>query len=312
VLSRKSTSIDFLAILANSRIGMMKIASPHLRGLAITTAGVLVITPDSLLVRLIETDVWSLLFYRGLFVALALSAFISIRFRREMPSFIRAVGWVGVLAGCFSAVSNILFVLSLTLTTVANTLVIVSAAPLFAAVFSRVVLKEAIAPLTWLAVLVVFIGIVAIFSGSFGRGSLIGGICAIGAAFFFAGHLTSLRYKKGTNMLPAVALGGLFTALAVFPLAAPLSVNSLDLALLAVMGFVMLPIALGLIALGPRLIPAPEVGLLVLVEAILGPYWVWLVINEVPAVQTISGGVLILGTLVVHTAYMLRRETSPC
>jgi drug/metabolite transporter (DMT)-like permease len=287
----------------------MRIASPHLRGLAITATGVLVITPDSLLVRLIETDVWSLLFYRGLFVALALAVFFAIRFGREMPSFTRAVGLVGVLAGCLSAVSNILFVFSVTLTTAANTLVIVSAAPLFAAVFSHVFLKEAIAPLTWLAVLVVFTGIAAIFSGNFGGGSLIGDLCAIGAACFFAGHLTALRYKKGTNMVPVVALAGLLTALVAFPFAAPLSISSRDLALLAVMGFVMLPVAFGLITLGPRLIPAPEVGLLVLVEAILGPYWVWLVVSEVPAVQTVLGGILILGTLLVYTAYMLRRET---
>jgi len=187
--------------------------------------------------------------------------------------------------------------------------VIISAAPLFAAVFSRVVLKEAIAPLTWLAVLVVFIGISAIFFGSIGGGSLIGDLCAIGAACFFAGHLTALRYKKGTNMMPAVALAGFLTAVVAFPLAASLSINSRDLALLALMGFVMLPVALGLIALGPRLISAPEVGLLALVEAILGPYWVWLVVNEVPAVQTVLGGILILGTLLVHTAYILRRKT---
>ena len=144
---------------------------------------------------------------------------------------------------------------------------------------------------------------------------MIGDLCAIGAACFLGrttgrfGHLTALRYKKGTNMVPAVALAGLLTALAVLPLSAPLSVNTHNLALLAVMGFVMLPIALGLIALEPRLIPAPEVGLLALVEAILGPYWVWLVINEVPAVQTVLGGILILGTLLVHTVHMLRRET---
>ena len=164
MLFRKSVPIEQLGVPAILRVGTMKIASPHLRGLAITATGVLVITPDSLLVRLIETDVWSLLFYRGLFVAVALFAFFTIRFGREMPSFIRAVGRVGILAGCLSAVSNILFVLSLTLTTAANTLVIVSAAPLFAAVFSWLILKESIAPLTWLAVVVVFAGIARSFS----------------------------------------------------------------------------------------------------------------------------------------------------
>ena len=289
----------------------MNIASPHLRGLAVAATGVLVITPDSLLIRLIDTEVWTILFFRGVFVALALLAFFAVRFGSTAPKLLLAVGYAGVLSALLVAASNILFVLSISLTSVANTLVIVSAAPLFAAMHSRIFLKESIAPRTWIAVLVVFIGIAAIFSGNLGGGALIGDLCAIGAALFFSGHLTTLRYAKNINMVPAVALAGVFTALAVLPLAAPYLVSIHDLALLAAMGLVMLPLAHGLIALGPRLIPAPEVGLLILLETILGPFWVWLVIGEVPAVQTFFGGVLILGTLVVHTAYTLRRETAP-
>jgi len=289
-------------------VGKLKIESPHIRGVAITGAGVLLVSPDSLLVRLIETDVWSLLFYRGLFVALALVVFFAIRFDREMPNLFLAVGWVGILAGCLTTVSNILFVLSLTLTTTANTLVIFSVAPLFAAIFSRAVLKEAIEPVTWFAALVVFVGIVVIFSGSLGGGSLLGDLCAILASCFFAACLTALRYKKGTNMVPSVAFAGLLTALVVFPFASPFLINFCDFSLLVIMGFIVLPVGHGLITLGPRLISAPEVGLLVLVEAVLGPYWVWLFINEVPAAQTILGGIVILGTLVIHTVYILKRD----
>ena len=288
----------------------MSLCSPHLRGLAVAATGVLIITPDSLLVRLVETDVWTILFFRGVLVALALVAFFGVRLGRATPDIFLTMGRAGILSGILAAASNILFVVSLTLTSVANTLVIVSAAPLFAAIHSRIFLREAISPRTWIAVLVVFIGIAAIFSGNLGGGALIGDLCAIGAALFFSGHLTTLRYAKHLNMVPSVALAGLFTALAVLPLAAPLSVSLRDLVLLTVMGFVMLPLALGLIALGPRLIPAPEVGLLILLESVLGPFWVWLVIGEVPAVQTFYGGVLVLGTLAVHTAYVLRRETA--
>ncbi len=288
----------------------MSLCSPHLRGLAVAATGVLIITPDSLLVRLVETDVWTILFFRGVLVALALVAFFGVRLGRATPDIFLTMGRAGILSGILAAASNILFVVSLTLTSVANTLVIVSAAPLFAAIHSRNFLREAISPRTWIAVLVVFIGIAAIFSGNLGGGALIGDLCAIGAALFFSGHLTTLRYAKHLNMVPSVALAGLFTALAVLPLAAPLSVSLRDLVLLTVMGFVMLPLALGLIALGPRLIPAPEVGLLILLESVLGPFWVWLVIGEVPAVQTFYGGVLVLGTLAVHTAYVLRRETA--
>ena len=266
------------------RIGVqtcaMKITSPHLRGLAVPATGVLIITPDSLLVRLIDADAWTILFYRGVFVALSRAIFFAVRFGRTAPAHLMAIGRTGILSGLLAAGSNILFVVSLTLTTAANTLVIVSIAPLFAALHSRIFLKERIAPRTWIAVLVVFIGIAAIFSGSLGGGALIGDLCAIGAALFFAGHLTTLRYAKHLNMVPSVALGGIFTALAVLPLAAPFAVSAGDLALLAVMGLVMLPVALGLIALGPRLIPAPEVGLLILLESILGPLWVWLVVGE--------------------------------
>lgn len=286
----------------------MKIANPHLRGLAITAMGVLIITPDSLLVRLTDTDAWTILFYRGAFITLAICIFCAFKYGRTAPALFLAVGRVGVLAGFLAAGSNILFIVSVTLTTVANTLVIVSAAPLFAAIYSRVFLKETVELRTWIAVLVVFAGIAAIFSGSLGGGALLGDISAIGAALLFSAYLTTLRYAKNVNMVPAVALSGFFTALAVIPFAAPLLVSAHDFALLAVMG-IMLPLALGLISLGPRLIPAPEVGLLILLESVLGPFWVWLAINEVPAVQTVFGGILILGTLVVHTLYMLKRET---
>ena len=286
----------------------LTVGNPHIRGLVITALGVLIITPDSLLVRLIGTDAWTILFFRGAFLALSLALFIIVRFGRETLNVTLAIGRVGILSGFLAAGSNTLFVISITLTTVANTLVIVSAAPLFAAIYSRLFLKETIAAQTWVAVLIVFLGIASIFSGSFASGVLLGDICAIGAALFFAGHLTALRHAKSVNMVPAVALSGLITMLVVLPLAAPFSISVNDLILLAVMGFFMLPIALGLITYGPRLIPAPEAGLLILLESILGPFWVWLVIEEVPAIQTFFGGVVILGTLAVHTAYMLRIE----
>jgi drug/metabolite transporter (DMT)-like permease len=107
-------------------------------------------------------------------------------------------------------------------------------------------------------------------------------------------------------MLRPLALGALLTAVGAVPFAYPLSISGSDLAIAALLGLVVLPVSLELIWRGPRYIPAPEVSLILLLEAILGPAWIWLVLGEGPTVQAVLVGALILGTLAIH--FMLARR----
>ena len=279
----------------------------YARGLALATAGIVLLSPDSLLIRLIETDVWTLLFWRGLLSALTLGAFLAFRYRAGTVSAFGAIGGLGVVAAVLMAGSTVLFVTSIRLTTVANTLVIFSAAPLFSAALSRVFLGETVPRLTWAAVIAVFAGIAIIFAGSLGGGALVGDLSAVGAPFCFAGALVIFRRARAVDMTPTIVLMGLVLAVGAAPLAAPLAVDARALAYLLVLGALVVPVSFALMVTAPRYLPAPDVALVTLLVAVLGPLWVWLALAEVPARETFLGGAVILITLILRSAAGLRR-----
>ncbi len=109
-------------------------------------------------------------------------------------------------------------------------------------------------------------------------------------------------------MIPANVLGNLSVVLIVLLLGAqPLAVTTAEAGLLLLLGGVILPISFAMITLSPRYLRAPEVSLILLIETVLGPIWVWLVLAEVPHFRTLVAGALILGTLLIHTSYSLRK-----
>ena len=282
----------------------------HVRGLLIVGLGVVALSPDSLLVRLISTDQWTLLFWRGVLMTVGLTAALAVAKGPSLSAAFRAVGWAGLLAGILFTGSNIFFVTSLTHTDVANTLVILSTVPLFAAALNYLFLAEPVPLRTWLTILVAVASIALIVSRSVEFGSAWGDLAALGAAVCQAGTFVVMRRHRSVNMIPAMAISGVFTALAVAPFAAPLDVSPRDAGLLLLLCLIVLPTAFGLIALGPRYLPAPEVGLVMLLEVVLGPLWVWLVIGEEPTVQAIIGGGMLLTALTVHYGIALRRAAA--
>lgn len=271
-------------------------------GLAIALLGVLVLTPDALLIRLVEADRATLLFWRVLLEGLTLWAFLALYYRRRLPAVILAMGRIGLLAVAVFALSTILFVTSITLTAVANTLFILSTAPLFAALISWLVLRERVARRTWIAIVCALVGIGIILMGGLGGGTVLGDTLAVGAALSLAAQLTIARHARSVNLVPALATAMLLVALlAAFSYAQPLSISRSDARWLGLLGFVVLPVAFGLLTLAPRYIPSPEVSLIMQLEAVLGPLWVWLGVGEVPPIATFIGGGLVLVTLVIHS-----------
>ena len=281
---------------------------PHLYGILITIAGVLILSPDGLLVRLVSVDSWTVLFWRGLLFSIGILGFYLFRYGVGTVGLIKVMGRRGLLAAGLFTLSTTFFVLAITHTSVANALVIIATAPLFAALFSWIFLKETISLSTWIAILVCIGGISLIFIGSMGGGSRIGDLYAIACAFGIAGQVTTVRHARSVDMVPSLGLAGIMTAIIAFPLATPLSINGEDLTYLCLLGLLVLPIAFGLITIGPRYISAPEVSLIMLLESIFGPLWVWLVLSEVPRPETVTGGALVIITLIIHTAVTYRKK----
>ncbi len=286
----------------------------HIKGLGITTLGVLVLTPDSLLVRLIGLDTWTMVFWRGGLTMLSLTAALSLYYRSETLARFLAIGRTGLAIAVMFTLSSVLFILALNNTSVANTLVIIAAAPLMAAILTRVFLAEPVPLRTWIAILAAGAGIVVLVSDSPRGGTLAGDLAALGTAAGLAVNFSLIRRGRARNMIPAMALSGGLSALAMLPLAAPLAVASGQVWMLLLLGLVILPLAFGLTALGPRYLPAPEVALILLLETVLGPFWVWLVLNEVPSRFALIGGAIVVATLFLHSLAALvaqRRRASP-
>jgi len=282
--------------------------SDHRKGLFLTFTAVLILSPDALLVRLIECDLWSLLFWRCLLTGGVTSLFLVVRYRwRFWHSFV-ATGRTGLLSALVLCCGSLLFVSSLKQTAAANTLIILAATPVFSSLFSYLFLREKIALRTWLAILICFGGILLLFSGSLKSGLLLGDLLALGATLMWAINLVILRRGRAVNMIPANVLGNLLVIPIVLLLGAqPLTVSTVDAGYLLLLGGLVLPVSFAMITLGPRYLPAPEVSLILLTETILGPIWVWLAIGEVPQATTLLAGLLIVGTLLLHTLLSLRK-----
>jgi drug/metabolite transporter (DMT)-like permease len=282
----------------------------HMKGLGITATGVIVLSPDALLLRLLSIDPFTTVFWRGLLMFVTLTAAMAIVHRGRVQDAFHAVGRWGLLSSAIYGVNLVAFVYSIANTAAANTLVIIASAPLFAAIWSRIFLRERVAPETWIATTLVIFGIAVVFWDGLGRGTWKGDVAALVTSICLSANFTVLRHRKHINMVPATALGALWGCAAVLAigLAAPLSPNPRDVVVLAVLGFFVAPVAFGLITIGPRYITAPEVGLLMLLETILGPLWVWLALGQRASDVALSGGALVVVTLLAYFTIRLRRQ----
>ncbi|MCR9218781.1 MAG: DMT family transporter [Alphaproteobacteria bacterium] len=280
----------------------------HAQGFLLTLFGVLVLTPDTLLIRLIDTDPWTMTFWRGVLMpAVLLLVYAAIR-RGATLADIRGLGKAGLAVALIYGVNALSFVMAIEHSKVSNVLVILAAAPLFAGLMSVVFLRETVAGPTWAAIAAGVAGVAIVVGGGITAGTGMGDLFALVTALSLAGTFTIIRRSKARNMVPATALGGLLTALVVWPLADPGSLEGGRLGMMLFLGLVILPIAFGLITLGPRRVPAPEVALLMLLETVLGPFWVWLVIGEQPGAATLMGGSVVLSAVGLHALWRLRRR----
>ena len=275
-------------------------------GVALAACGVGVVSFDALLVRLCATDGWNVSFWRGLFMAVAVSLAILAECRRDPDAFAGTRTIPLLATSLLMALSSISLVLAFTLTPAANAVVILSSSPLFSALFSRLWLREMAPRRTLVAIAVAIVGVIIVVSGSLGEGNATGDALALLSAVIIGAHLTLLRRFPGLNRQAAVAGAGLFMALLTFPLAQPLTLSASSYFYLAIMGLIQMPLAMVLMAIGTRYLPAAEISLFLLLETFLAPIWVWMALGEIPNSTTFLGGFLIIATLVVNSLLGLR------
>jgi len=278
------------------------------KGIVMSIGGVLILSPDSLLIRLAGLDDYTLLFYRGLFPVVAISLILLIYYRAGfLPALLR-IGWAGILNGVFFSAVNITFIGAIQKTSVANTLLFLSSAPIFAAILSLLVLRENQQPGTWLIIAISLLSIFIIGWGSYGSYGLAGDLLALCCAIFTACSAVLVRYKKDIDLVPSVIIGSFFTACYALSRSPDMAISSTQLLYVGIIGFILVPFAFIVLTIAPRYANSAEVQLVYLLESILGPLWVWLVINETPSLNTLVGGSMLLVSVAWFVQHTIRQE----
>ncbi|MEM7257658.1 MAG: DMT family transporter [Pseudomonadota bacterium] len=280
----------------------------YVRGVVYAVLSGLFLSGAGLTVRYIEqADAWQVLFYRSIAFFVTVCVFIALR-RRGNPihSFI-ALRPVDYLVSLSLACGLIFYVLSLFNTSVANTVLMLSTGPFFAAMLGWLFLSEKVGRRTWTAMVVAVVGVAIMVSGGIGTADMLGFIFALLAVVSFAIMIVVMRAAGERDVIAATALAGLVAALISMPFMDNYVISMRDLALSSVMGSLQIGLGFILITLASRSVPAAQVPLLALTETALAPMWVWWLINEVPSTNTLIGGAVVL-TAVIFQGLSVNRS----
>ena len=282
----------------------------QVKGLVLTTIGVLAIVPDSILIRLIQADILTITFWRALIPGVIISLGVMIFYRKPTISFLKAPKMSGLIFIISHSFGTLFFVIAIELTSIASALFIISTSPIFAAIISRIFLNEKITYRMIFTIFGALLGIGVISLGSINSESIfaIGDIAALGAAMCLAISLTAARSASNFSMIPAVGVSSLLTSLCIFYFIEPFNLLYSDWIFILILGVIFVPIATCLIATGPRYITSAEVSLLLLLEATLAPILAWFILSEFPGFETILGGVIVISVLVFSNIIALRQS----
>jgi len=277
--------------------------SLHARGVAMVAGAAIVWSTGGLIVRHVDADSWTIVFWRGAFAALTLLVYLGMRDGRNIFALFRGLGLGGLgVAGCFGTAS-LSFVTALQHTSVATILFLQSAAPLIAGVLAWLWLGER---MTWVkaaAMVLALVGVGTTVSDQETNGDLLGIVLSVVIMICFALATVLVRRFRHVRMTPATCLSALCLVAVGGTMGSPASVNGTDLVLLFLFGACQLAIGFILFTNGARLIPAGEAILLSLVESILAPIWVWVwpTLHEYPGDRALIGGALVIAAVIWNT-----------
>lgn len=270
-------------------------------GLALAIFGAVLLTPDTLFMRLSELDGFSMLVWRGGLSGIAyilIWIWFSLRVERRIPNIFTANFGVIVLCQMLNAT---LFSLAISIAPVTVVLIGVATVPIFAAILSRIILGEALSKLTIITAVLVMIGLYISVLGQenseieLGATTLPGAALGLGVAFSLAMNFTIIRKDKDVPFVLAIAIGA-FMAAGLGALCSealywpPLG----NIAAIALTGIIILPVSFVTLSYAARFVSSSTVSLIMLLETVLGPLWVWWGIGEVPTDSMLVGGAIVV------------------
>ncbi len=282
--------------------------SSQKKGSLLAFIAVMLITPDSILIRLSSIETWGMLFYRGAIPFVVVLIGLIFFYKNNLLKALINIGYPGIFYVISFSICNITFIISIQNTNVANTLVMIAMAPMLSAILGSIFLKEVPDRKTWVAIIITLIAVTYIFHDSIEMGNFYGDLFGIITAFGLACNAVIARYAKNRDLVPSAVIGKLCVAIFAFFFVDTFALVETDLIFVPLMCVMCVAIPFVLVTIAPRFIPAEEVNLFFLLETIIGPFWVWLVINEQPSIETIQGGVVIILTIAIHSFLKLKKN----
>ena len=248
-----------------------------------------------------EASIWQILFLRSFFFLLALITFLLVTYRKNTLNIIKESGLPGLLGGFVLSFSFVAFVVAMSNTTVANVVFIISTQTMFLAIFGYFYLKEKVSLIGSASIFLAMSGIIIMVGDSISGGSLFGNIVALAIPINFAILVMIIRKNTKVDMVPAIFYSGIFSLIYGFFLAESFEFTKHDLWMGFLLGVPQLAVSFIFITIGSRTVESATVGLLMLMETLCAPLWVWLFLNEIPPISVFIGGVVIISAIILKS-----------
>tara|TARA_Y100000590_G_scaffold319571_1_gene361673 strand:+ start:261 stop:1133 length:873 start_codon:yes stop_codon:yes gene_type:complete len=270
-------------------------------GTILVLMGALCLSFGGIIVKSFEgANLWQILFWRQFFFSIVVALYLLITYKKKFFKSFQTSGLPGLIAGIFLGIGFSAYVFAMYHTTVANTLFIISTETIFLAFFGYIFLKEKINLVTLISIIMGMSGVLIIIGSSLSIQSssqFLGNIVAFVMPISFAVLIIIVRKYPKVDMVPSQFIAGIFAAIIGYLVAGKLSISPNDLFLGFLAGTFQIGFGFIMITIGSRTTPAAVVGILMLTEAVFGPFWAWLFINEVPPTSVIIGGAIIISAI---------------
>ncbi len=248
-----------------------------------------------------EATVWQILLLRSIFFMITLMIFLIATYKKNTIKIITDAGYPAVLGGLVMSLSFIAFVVSMSITTVANVVFIISTQTMFLAIFGYFYLKEKVSLISFISILLAMGGITIMVGDSLSTGSFLGNIVALAIPINFSILVMIIRKNKNLDMVPAIFYSGIFSIIYGLVLSESFVFTNHDILMGFFLGVPQLAFGFICITIGSRTTPSATIGLLMLTETLFAPLWVWLFLNEIPPLSVIIGGSVIISAIILKS-----------
>jgi drug/metabolite transporter (DMT)-like permease len=278
------------------------------RGILITALGVFIMSLESLFIKLTSISPFTFSFYLGIFMFISMLLLLVIKQRDIIREITKTSFYIFLLCGILMGSANIFFIWAIKSTTAANVVLIIGTGALFTSFFSYLFYKEKIRINVLIASFFMILGLLIIFNDKVGLGNLKGNILALLCTMTFSLSFVLMSKYTRINRIALTGMTGISLAIIAYFVSDTITIDLYNLSVVAVMGLIITPYSRVLIFNGTKFINASEVSLLMIIETVMGPIWVWMVLKEVPSTYTFIGGGIILLTLIGNSIYIMKKE----